>query len=163
MTENNEKLITYDDWVDVSLKFIDAEYKRDPRPIVLYGLSAGGMLTYHVAAKEPRVKGIMGMCYLNLGNSDVARIISKFPMPRISEAAGGFLIGLLAKTPLKRMYIPIRHLVKMSTLTNLPKAQEILINDKGSGGSSVPLAFIHTLTRYKPAIPPEEFQGCLCC
>ena len=88
MTENNESLITYEDWLDVSLKFIDAEYQRDDRPIFLYGLSAGGMLVYHVAAMEPRVKGIIGMCFLDMLNPEVARIISKFPMPRISEALG---------------------------------------------------------------------------
>jgi alpha-beta hydrolase superfamily lysophospholipase len=53
MTENNERLVTYDDWIDVSLQFIDHESKADDRPIILYGLSAGGMLAYHVAALEP--------------------------------------------------------------------------------------------------------------
>ena len=51
-------------------------------------------------------------------------------------------------------------MVKMMTLTNPPKAQEILINDKGSGGSSVPLVFMHTLTTNKAAIPPERFKNC---
>ena len=160
MTENHETLITYEDWIDVSLKFIDAEYKRDDRPIVLYGLSAGGMLTYHVAALEPRVRGLVGMCFLDMLNPNVARIISKFPMPRFSEAVGRFFLSLLAKTPLKQLYVPIKYLVKMTTLTNPPKAQEILINDKGSGGASVPLAFIASLTSYKAAIPPEQFRNC---
>ena len=160
MTENNESLITYEDWLDVSLKFIDAEYQRDDRPIILYGLSAGGMLTYHVAALEPRIKGIVGMCFLDLLNPDVAKIISKFPMPGFSEAVGGFFVQLLAKTPLNKMYIPIRHMVKMTALTNLPKAQEILINDKGSGGSSVPLAFFASIMSYQAAIPPEQFTNC---
>lgn len=34
--------VTYDDWVQAASDFIDAELARDPRPIVLYGLSAGG-------------------------------------------------------------------------------------------------------------------------
>ncbi|CQA12862.1 Uncharacterised protein [Mycobacteroides abscessus] len=39
------------------------------RPIVLYGLSAGGMLAYHVAAKAPRdtVRGIIGMHFWTSG------------------------------------------------------------------------------------------------
>nr|WP_275423095.1 alpha/beta hydrolase [Leisingera sp. MMG026] len=160
MTENNERLVTYEDWIDISLKFIDAEYQRDPRPIVLYGLSAGGMLTYHVAALEPRVRGIIGMCFLDLRDSEVDQIISKFPLPAISEAVGGFVLGLLSKTPLKRMYLPLRYLVKMSALTNPPEAQAILIKDKTWGGSSVPLAFLTSTMGYKAAVPPEKFTSC---
>jgi hypothetical protein len=32
---------------------------------VLYGLSAGGMETYHVAAKNRKVSGIVGMTFLD--------------------------------------------------------------------------------------------------
>ena len=45
---------TYEDWVDLVVDFLAYEQSRDDRPIVLYGLSAGGMLTYHVAAKAPK-------------------------------------------------------------------------------------------------------------
>lgn len=47
---------------------MEAEAGKHPgRPIVLYGLSAGGMLAYHVAArvKPGVVKGIVGMTFLD--------------------------------------------------------------------------------------------------
>lgn len=49
--------VSYDDWVNVANEFIDHELENDPRPIVLYGLSAGGMLTYHAAVLNKKVKG----------------------------------------------------------------------------------------------------------
>ena len=45
---------SYDDRVALVVDFLAHEQSRDDRPIVLYGLSAGGMLTYHVVAKAPR-------------------------------------------------------------------------------------------------------------
>ena len=48
--------------------FISAEKAVDPRPIVLYGLSAGGMLAYHVAAavaSDHSIAGIVGMSFLD--------------------------------------------------------------------------------------------------
>lgn len=59
--------VTYDDWVSLGVDLVKAEAaKRPGRPIVLYGLSAGGMLTYHIAARVPGlVKGIVGMSILD--------------------------------------------------------------------------------------------------
>ncbi|MGW0701679.1 alpha/beta fold hydrolase, partial [Streptomyces sp. NPDC002867] len=47
---NRARHPSYDDWVDPVVDFLAHERSRDDRPIVLYGLSAGGMLAYHVAA-----------------------------------------------------------------------------------------------------------------
>ncbi len=59
------RLIAYDDWVRIASAFIDAELSADPRPILLYGLSAGGMLTYHASALNRKPKGIVGMTFLD--------------------------------------------------------------------------------------------------
>ena len=58
--------MTYGDWVELVSAFVDAEAAKEPsKPIVLYGLSAGGMLAYQVAAKNKHVKGIVGMTFLD--------------------------------------------------------------------------------------------------
>ena len=56
-------LVTYDDWVRIGSELVEKE--RDGRPIVLYGLSAGGMETFHVAALNGDVDGIVGMTFLD--------------------------------------------------------------------------------------------------
>ena len=66
VTEVNKNMtITYDDWVNLGNDYINYELSRDSRPIFLYGLSAGGMETYHVACKNKKVKGIIGMTFLD--------------------------------------------------------------------------------------------------
>ncbi len=160
VTENNEKLVTYDDWIDVSLKFIAHESEVDDRPIVLYGLSAGGMFTYHVAALEPRVRGIVGMCFLNLTDNRVNTIISRFPFASLVERVGSSVFKLLSKTPLRGVRVPMRWVCKMTALSNNQAAQRLLIKDPLSGGASVPIAFLGSAFSYTPHIEPEDFQRC---
>jgi alpha-beta hydrolase superfamily lysophospholipase len=57
--------VRHGDWVQAGSDLVDAERAKDGRPIVLYGLSAGGMETYHVAALNKRVRGIVGMTFLD--------------------------------------------------------------------------------------------------
>lgn len=61
---NKNMLITYNDWVQLGSDYIDYELSKDNRPIILYGLSAGGMETYQIACKNKKVKGIIGMTFL---------------------------------------------------------------------------------------------------
>jgi len=57
---------------------IDVELAKDNRPVVLYGLSAGGMLTYHVAAKNKKVKAIVGMTFLDTSNQKVKDTVERW-------------------------------------------------------------------------------------
>ena len=65
--------ITYADWVQAGVDYVNYEASKDDRPIFLYGLSAGGMETYHVAAaaRNPKVKGIIGMTFLDQRDKQV--------------------------------------------------------------------------------------------
>jgi hypothetical protein len=44
-------------WVTIDDDFVNFEFEHDPRPVVLCGLSARGMLNSHIAAlnKKPKV------------------------------------------------------------------------------------------------------------
>ncbi len=46
---------------------------------VLYGLSAGGMLAYDIAALTRQVSGIMGMCFIDSGSPLARRRMSDRP------------------------------------------------------------------------------------
>ena len=64
---NPATIVTYPNWVELGCALVETDAARHPgRPIVLYGLSAGGMLAYHVAARLPHVvKGVVGMTFLD--------------------------------------------------------------------------------------------------
>ena len=158
VTKVNKKMtITYDDWVNLGNDYINHELSKDSRPIFLYGLSAGGMETYHVAAKNKKVKGIIGMTFLDQREQAVrdetTRNIfwAKFGVP---------LSQLSSNMGLSKFKMKMTICSKMSTLCNDKTTLKLMINDKTSGGCSVPLKFIYTYMTYTPNIEPENFDIC---
>lgn len=149
--------VTYDDWVAAASDFIDAELARDPRPIILYGLSAGGMLTYHAAARNRKVKGIVGMTFLDQRIQQVSdetaynKVMNRIGMPPVRLAAN---IGLGA------VKVPMRLVSKMRTLVNDEAALKAFYADSTSAGSWVSLAFLASYSGYVPALEPEQFDIC---
>lgn len=150
-------LVTYDDWVNIADDFINFELKDDPRPIVLYGLSAGGMLTYHAAVLNKKVKGIIGMSFLDMSIQKVRDEASRNIL--ISRTVP--ILKLFSATPLlASLSVPMWIPAKMSTLVNNPDAMKIFFSDKTSAGSWTSVRFLGTYMGYKPAVPPEEFRLC---
>lgn len=148
-------LVTYDDWVRIGSDLVEKE--RDGRPIVLYGLSAGGMETFHVAALNGRVDGIVGMTFLDQASRKV-RVDTAFDP--VTGFFGAMLMALLARTPLKRLRVPMRWVSKMRTLVNSRAAKKACYADRTSAGNSASVAFLDSYLSYTPALTPEEFAVC---
>lgn len=150
---------SYDEWVDLVVDFITFERARDVRPIVLYGLSAGGMLAYHAAAKAPKgtVAGIVGMTFLDQRSQQVRDetahdlLTSRFGIP---------LMGLLAKSPIAAFRYPMTLASKMSALANDKVAMEIFLRDRTSAGNRMSIRFLNSYGNYRPALEPEQFDRC---
>lgn len=151
-------LVTYDDWVRAGSALVDAERARDPRPIVLYGLSAGGMLTYHVAALNRKVKGIVGMTFLDQRVPQVRRETTLHPLIGI---LGTPLIHCSARIPVLRgLTMPMSLASKMYALVNDKAALGACMRDKTSAGSWVSMKFLSSYLNYRPAMEPEQFDVC---
>ncbi|MGP3637668.1 alpha/beta hydrolase [Streptomyces sp. 24-1644] len=150
---------SYDDWVDMVVDFLAYEQSRDDRPIVLYGLSAGGMLTYHVAAKAPRatLAGIVGMTFLDQRHRQVRDETSH---DILTARLGIPLMGLLAKTPAASLKYPMSLAGKMSALANNPAAMKVFLKDRTSSANWVSVRFLDRYANYAPAVEPEEFDAC---
>ncbi|MEU3534609.1 alpha/beta hydrolase [Streptomyces murinus] len=150
---------SYDDWVDLVVDFLAHERARDDRPIVLYGLSAGGMLTYHVAAKAPRgtLAGIVGMTFLD---QRLQQVRDETAHDRIAARLGGPLMGLLARTPAAKLKCPMSLASKMSALANDPGAMKVFLKDRTSAANWVSVRFLDRYMNYAPAVEPEDFDAC---
>ena len=150
-------LVTYDDWVQAGSDLIDRELENDGRPIVLYGLSAGGMLAFHIAALNKKVKGIVGMTFLDQREQQVR---DETALNVLMSRIGVPLTHLAAKTPLATLRMPMSLASKMSALVNNKVALQACLRDKTSAGKWVTMKFLSSLTAYKPAIEPEAFAVC---
>lgn len=150
-------LVRYDDWVRAGSDLIDAELARDNRPIVLYGLSAGGMLTYHVAALNKKVKGIVGMTFLD---QRLQQVRDETALSPFMSRVGGPMMHLAAKTPLQFMRMPMTIASKMSALVNHQDALNVWLSDKRSAGNAMTMAFLSSYLSYQPVMEPEVFNVC---
>jgi alpha-beta hydrolase superfamily lysophospholipase len=149
--------VRYDDWVQAGSDLVDAELSRDSRPIVLYGLSAGGMETYHVAALNRKVRGIVGMTFLD---QRLQQVRDETALNRFMSRVGVPLAKLTAATPLAGMRMPMSLASKMHTLVNDKAALRACMADRTSAGNWVTMRFLASYMGYAPAIEPEQFDVC---
>lgn len=149
--------VGYDDWVRAGSAFIDAELLRDPRPIFLYGLSAGGMLTYHVASLNRKVRGIVGMTFLDQRDRQVAE---ETAFNKLAGRVGKPLVHAAVEVGLGGMRVPMRAVSKMSALVNNARALEAFYADKTSAGNWVSQKFLDTYMSPAPTLEPEDFDVC---
>lgn len=149
--------VRYDDWVQAGSDLIDAELARDTRPIVLYGLSAGGMETYHVAALNRKVRGIIGMTFLD---QRLQQVRDETALNVFMSRVGGPMMSLAARTPLAGLRLPMSLASKMHALVNNKKALKACMADKTSAGNRVTTRFLASYMSYTPAIEPEDFDVC---
>jgi len=150
--------VSYEDWVNIGNEFVDSELEHDPRPIVLYGLSAGGMLTYHVAALNKKVKGIIGMTFLD---TQIQQVRDETCLNLFMSRVGVPSAHLFAPIPiLNAISIPFSMASKMWALSNNTEAMKIVLADKTSAGAWTSMKFLSSFMTYKPVTPPEEFKVC---
>ncbi len=149
--------VTYDDWVRIGSELVDAELARDDRPIVLYGLSAGGMQTYHIASINRGVSGIVGMTFLDQRSARVRRDTAFDPL---TGSLGAPVMKALARTPLRSARVPMKLVSKMRALVNDPAAKRACYADRTSAGNRVTVAFLDSYLNHRPEVEPEDFDTC---
>jgi len=150
--------VAYNEWVDIADDFINFELKNDPRPIVLYGLSAGGMLAWHTAALNKKVSGVIGMTFLD---QRIQQVRDETCLNLFMSHVGVPAANLCAAIPLlDRFSIPMSWASKMWALVNDKAALNLMLKDKTSAGNLTSMKFLSTYMNYKPAVEPEEFAVC---
>ncbi|RZG84523.1 alpha/beta hydrolase [Acinetobacter sp. WCHAc060033] len=149
--------IRYEDWVQLVSDFVDTEAEKDSRPIFLYGLSAGGMLTLHVAMQNKNVKGIIGMTFLDQRNLAVKKGTMRFsPLSSMTLPS----MKLSAKTPIGNIALPMSLVSKMYALSNDKEALKIMLNDKTSAGNTMSIKFLNSYMNYRPKYEISNFTQC---
>ena len=150
--------VNYQDWVDQVVDFIAYERSRDERPIVLYGLSAGGMLAYHAAAIDKKVAGVVGMCFMDMRMKYTRKKVVRWEWMGSKLSFEGLLV--YSKLLGKITKLPMSLLSKMSALVNNKAALKTCLADRTSAGNWVTIDFAMTLMTHEPAMELEDFDVC---
>lgn len=156
LTRVPKRDMTYPLWIDCACDLIDAELARDGRPVVLFGVSLGGLLAYQAAARSRRVVGVIATTLADPRERAVRR---GFARHALLGTAGLWLLDKLA--PLTDgLRLPMAYVSKMHRISNRPELAAVVRADRLGGGSWVPARFLRTLLTTAPAIEPEDFDVC---
>jgi alpha-beta hydrolase superfamily lysophospholipase len=143
LTRVRRRDMTYGLWIDCVCDLIDAELARDGKPIVLFGVSLGGLLAYQAAARSQNVIGLVATTLAD---------------PRERAVRKGFARhGLLGTAGLP---LPMALMSRMNRISNKPALSALVQSDRLGGGNWVPARFLRTLMTTAPAIEPEQFTKC---
>ncbi|MFD6161290.1 alpha/beta hydrolase [Nocardia sp. NPDC060256] len=145
--------VRYSDWVDCVADLVRAEKAVDPRPLVVFGASMGGMLAYEAAARTGMADAIAVTCLLDPRSPQARRAIGRY---RWLGTIGAPLFFPL----LDRIRVPMRLVANMTAMSNLPALTATVIADRRGGGVWIPLGFLRTYLRSAPLVEPEDFTAC---
>lgn len=115
------------------------------------------MLTYHVAAQNKKVRGIIGMTFLDQRFTAVRDETSSswlasrigIPLIQLSDAMG---LGFLTQ--------PMSLGSKMSALVNDANVLKVFLKDPTSAGAWVSIRFLKSYVTFQPALEPADFDIC---
>jgi alpha-beta hydrolase superfamily lysophospholipase len=156
LTRVPRKRMTYGLWVDCVCDLIDAELARDGRPVVLFGVSLGGLLAYQAAARSRKVVGLVATTLADPRERAVRRGFARTPL---LGSGGLWLLDKLA--PLTDgLPLPMAYMSKMHRISNKPELSALVKADRLGGGSWVPARFLRTLMSTAPDLEPEAFTVC---
>ncbi len=155
LTRVPARRLVFPEWISCGQDLIEAEVRRDGRPVVVFGLSLGGMVAYHVACNAP-VRGLIATAFVDMTDPEVAAGVSRyFRLSRLLLPLAKCVPGFLT-----RLRVPVRKLSKMDAISNHAELSRQVAKDPYGGGTSLPLSFLQSIMRTAPALAPEQFERC---
>ncbi len=156
LTRVPRKRMTYDLWIDCVCDLIALERARDDRPIVLFGVSLGGLLAYQAAARAGGIAALIATTLADPGEASVRRGFARHPL---LGSVGLWLLEHLAFVT-DGLPLPMALMSRMNRISNKPELSEIVMRDRLGGGSWVPARFLRTLMTTPLEVEPERFTAC---
>ncbi|MBB5919463.1 alpha-beta hydrolase superfamily lysophospholipase [Actinoalloteichus hoggarensis] len=143
-------------WIDLACDLLRAERRDDARPLTLIGASMSGMIAYEVAARTGLADRVVVTCLVDPRDARVRRKAARYPWlgavarPVLRWAAG----------PLAGVEMPLRLLVNMRKMSNVPALVDLVLRDRRGGGNRMPLGFVRSFLDAVPSVEPERFTAC---
>ena len=143
-------------WVDCVSDLIDAEIARDGKPVVLFGVSLGGLLAYQAAAQSKKAIGVVATTMADTREPGARASFARNPF------LGKFGLGALSILPIMSDWfpMPMALVTKVDRISNNPELSKLCAGDRMGGGNWVPARFLRTFMNHPPAIEPEQFKVC---
>jgi alpha-beta hydrolase superfamily lysophospholipase len=152
----DRRALVYEDWRHVLAALLEAQARRTRRPIVVFGLSMGGMLAYDAAARTGIPNGLVATCLLDPRDPAVQRSMARWP------AMVPLMKPMLCAAPglTDRLPVPMRVVGNMQAIANDPLLSGVIALDPRAGGAWMPAGFLRTFVGSGPALEPDAFHTC---
>jgi len=156
LTDAPHRLRTYDAWVALVADLVRAEAQRAGRPVVLLGMSVGGMLGWHAAASLPpgTLAAVAATTLIDPRDPVVREHVARWP--RVGRASPGLLRAV--RGPLRRVRMPVSSFARTDGMSNDPRVVAALLADRRGTGASVSLGFLRSWFGYVPPLEPEAWE-----
>lgn len=147
--------INYNDWIECGVAIAE-KYRKESKPLYLFGLSAGGMLAYQISCRLESVNGLIITCLLDQRISKVTK-----------ETASSSLVAVLGKPFLKIAHhiiggvkLPMKMVCNMKAIVNNKALAELLMSDPISSGAKVTLDFLYGMLNPEIEIEADDYKKC---
>lgn len=156
LTKISNNNFEYKDWVSMISDFTRFVMEQDKKPVILIGMSIGGMLAYHIACKVRGLKGLIVTTLADPRDEETLMAVSK------NKVIGKYGLPIMNKFRMisDRIRLPIKWFCSLILMSRDPQFSKVFIKDKHAGGVTIPLKFLRTLGSYKPEVKFSEFDSC---
>ncbi|MFF2908139.1 alpha/beta hydrolase [Paenibacillus sp. NPDC057934] len=153
---HSSQSMDYQLWTRLISDLIDRELERDGRPVVLLGSSIGGMLAYHAAVHNKKVKGLIATTFIDTSRTEVRDQLA--PNKLISRFGKSMMDAF--PMVLDSLKISVNHVSRMHFISNNNELNQLIMNDSGAAGTKIPLRLLRTFLDMKLSVKPEHFEVC---
>lgn len=150
------RAVTYEDWRDTLSGVLEEQARRSRRPIIIFGLSAGGMLAYDATVRTRIPNGLAATCLLDPRDAAIRRSLVRWPW--MAPLVGPMLSTLPTLTD--RLIAPMRLAINMQAVANDPDIAAAIGSDPRAGGTWMSGRFMRTYVNSKPLAEPDAFDVC---
>jgi alpha-beta hydrolase superfamily lysophospholipase len=152
----SKRALVFEDWRDTVAAVLESQRRRTDRPIIIFGLSMGGMLAYDATARTRIPSGLVATCLLDPRDPLVRRSMVRWPW------MGPIMEPLLSAAPAltDSLPVPMRLAGNMRGVANTAELAETIATDPRAGGSWMPARFLRTFANSGPLASPDSFDVC---
>ena len=148
--------LDYEDWRDTVAGVLEMQARRTEGPIIIFGLSMGGMLAYDATVRTRIPNGLIVTCLLDPRDATVRRSLVRWAW--MASLIGPMLSTVPALTDL--LPVPMRVVGNMRGVANNLELSQAIASDPRAGGTWMPGRFLRTFVNSAPLVEPEAFDIC---
>lgn len=143
------RALRYEQWRALAVRVL--RELDDGRPLLVAGVSIGGMLALEAAALSGRAGAVLATCVLDVRDAETLAAVMR--LPRLAPLAP---LLRLCRGPLGRLRIPLALVTPMRRAANDPRLVAEALRDTRGAGGRMPLAWYDSFLHARPVLEPGD-------